>query len=443
MPSIEIEKITCARIPTEEGAYQLCLYRSNQDDKEHMALIAGEITGQENVLTRVHSECFTGDVLGSLRCDCGPQLNQAMRLIAAEGRGVILYLRQEGRGIGLPDKLRAYNLQDQGYDTVDANLMLGHQADARDYTIAALILQDLGVQSLRLLTNNPLKVESLEELNIIVTERVPLQTAVHEENAAYLATKVERMRHMLNLETVGANGHSHKAAISPKPLPFRGNDRPVVTLSYAQSLDGSIAAQRGRPFAISGPDSLTMTHQLRAEHDAILVGVNTVIADDPQLTVRLVDGRSPQPIILDSCLRLPRDARLLQNNQPPWIATTNKADAARQEALEAAGARVLRLPATANGQVDLAALLTHLAELGVNSLMVEGGAGIITGFLKARLVDRVVMTIAPLFIGGVTAVGRLLSLDGEPYPRLRNIQTETFGEDLVISGDVTWDTGNE
>jgi 3,4-dihydroxy 2-butanone 4-phosphate synthase/GTP cyclohydrolase II len=436
MPSIEIEKTTCARIPTEVGTFQLCLYRSRQDNKEHLALIAGDVTGKDSILVRVHSECFTGDVLGSLRCDCGPQLNQAMRLIAAEGQGIVLYLRQEGRGIGLPDKLRAYNLQDQGYDTVDANLMLGHQADARDYTVAALILQDLGVRSLRLLTNNPLKVESLEALGITVTERVPLQTAVHEENATYLATKVERMRHLLNLESTGGNGHH--PTIFPETASFRENQRPTVTLSYAQSLDGSITAHRGQPTAISGPDSMTMTHQLRAEHDAILVGVNTIIADDPQLTVRLVDGRSPQPIILDSCLRTPRSAQLLQNGRTPWIATTEQADPAHQAELEAAGARILRLPANANGQVDLALLLDCLAQEGIHSLMVEGGAGIITGFLSAQLVDRVVLTIAPLFIGGVAAVGRLLSLNGEPHPRLRNVQYQTLGEDIVISGNVIW-----
>lgn len=437
MPSIEIEKATCARIPTDVGTFQLCLYRSNQDEKEHLALIAGDVDGETAVLTRVHSECFTGDVLGSLRCDCGPQLNQAMRRIATAGQGIILYLRQEGRGIGLPDKLRAYNLQDQGYDTVDANLMLGHQADARDYTIAALILQDLGVHSVRLLTNNPLKVESLEQLGIVVTERVPLQTAVHEENATYLATKVERMRHLLNLEPAGENGHH--PTVFPETTSFQQNQRPTVTLSYAQSLDGSITAHHGQPLVISGPESMRMTHQLRAEHDAILVGVNTVIADDPQLTVRLVDGRSPQPIILDSCLRTPRNAKLLQNGRSPWIATTEQADPAHQAELEATGARILRLPANANGQVDLALLLEKLVQMGIRSLMVEGGAGIITGFLKARLVDRVVLTIAPLFIGGVAAVGRLLSLNGEPHPRLRNVQYQTLGEDMVLSGDVVWE----
>ncbi len=153
----------------------------------------------EAVPVRLHSECFTGDVLGSLRCDCGEQLHRAMEYIAREGRGVVVYLRQEGRGIGLLDKLRAYNLQDEGYDTVEANLLLGHQADERNYDIGVAILRDLGVRSVRLLTNNPAKVQALEAAGLRVVERVPLEPTIHEENRFYLETKVRRMRHLLNL----------------------------------------------------------------------------------------------------------------------------------------------------------------------------------------------------------------------------------------------------
>jgi GTP cyclohydrolase II len=195
------------------GEYQLCLYTTNQDDKEHLAVVIGDVQDQSDVLVRVHSECFTGDVLGSRRCDCGEQLQRSLQMIAGAGAGVVVYLRQEGRGIGLLDKLRAYNLQDQGYDTVDANLALGHQADEREYSVAAHILDDLGVRSIRLLTNNPVKIQRLRELGVPVSERVPLQSTVNAENAQYLFTKALRMNHLLDMEafSVGAMNDEHSA----------------------------------------------------------------------------------------------------------------------------------------------------------------------------------------------------------------------------------------
>lgn len=201
MTGFKLQRRVSARIPTEAGEFQLFLYTTNQDDKEHLALVMGDVSAQTNVLIRVHSECFTGDVLGSRRCDCGEQLQRAMQQIAEAGQGIVIYLRQEGRGIGLLDKLRAYNLQDEGYDTVDANLLLGHQADERDYTAAAQILADLNVQSVRLLTNNPRKIRHLKKLGVAVNERVPLESTVYADNASYLQTKVQRMNHLLNLNS--------------------------------------------------------------------------------------------------------------------------------------------------------------------------------------------------------------------------------------------------
>ncbi len=200
MDELIVSNMARARIPTELGEYHLLLYVTNQDQKEHLAIVMGDVQDQSDVLVRVHSECFTGDVLGSRRCDCGEQLQRSMQMIAENGGGVLIYLRQEGRGIGLLDKLRAYNLQDQGYDTVDANLALGHQADERDYTVAARILDDLGIRSIRLLTNNPVKIQRLRELGVPVSERVPLQSTVNDDNAQYLFTKALRMNHLLDLE---------------------------------------------------------------------------------------------------------------------------------------------------------------------------------------------------------------------------------------------------
>lgn len=197
---LSIQKMVCARVPTEAGEFDLCLYTNNQDNKEHLALVKGDVSGPEPVLVRIHSECFTGDVLGSRRCDCGEQLHRAMEMIALEGRGIIVYLRQEGRGIGLMEKLRAYRLQDEeGLDTVDANLALGHAIDDRDYSAAVAILSDLGVCSVRLLTNNPIKVTELEKKGVLVAERIPMMPTVYPDNYYYLLTKAQRMNHLINL----------------------------------------------------------------------------------------------------------------------------------------------------------------------------------------------------------------------------------------------------
>jgi 3,4-dihydroxy 2-butanone 4-phosphate synthase/GTP cyclohydrolase II len=195
VPPVALQRLTQARLPTPEGEFQLVLYRT-PDEKEHLALTLGAVAG-EDILVRIHSECLTGDVLGSTRCDCGGQLHRAMEVLAQEGRGVLIYLRQEGRGIGLHDKLRAYILQDQGFDTVEANLILGHQADEREYSAAADILRDLGVTSVRLLTNNPSKIEAMQELGIPVRSREPLHSPVTSENAGYLRAKAERLRHWI------------------------------------------------------------------------------------------------------------------------------------------------------------------------------------------------------------------------------------------------------
>ncbi len=186
-------------LPTDFGTFQAIGYSNSLDNQEHIALIKGDISTDESALVRVHSECLTGDVFGSCRCDCGPQLHAALAQIEREGKGVLLYMRQEGRGIGLLNKLRAYKLQEEGYDTVEANEKLGFAADLRDYGIGAQILKDLGLQQLRLLTNNPRKIAGLQGYDLAVVERVPLQMPAKEENKTYLQTKSTKLGHLLTL----------------------------------------------------------------------------------------------------------------------------------------------------------------------------------------------------------------------------------------------------
>jgi 3,4-dihydroxy 2-butanone 4-phosphate synthase / GTP cyclohydrolase II len=195
---VQVTRVAEARIPTAAGTFRAVGYDSKLDGIEHIALVYGEIGDGENVLVRVHSECLTGDVFGSLRCDCGPQLDAALAAVAEEGRGIVLYMRgHEGRGIGLMHKLQAYQLQDAGHDTVDANLALGVPADARDYGQGAQILVDLGVKSMRLLTNNPAKRVGLDGYGLTIAERVPLPVRPNSENLRYLRTKRDRMGHEL------------------------------------------------------------------------------------------------------------------------------------------------------------------------------------------------------------------------------------------------------
>jgi 3,4-dihydroxy 2-butanone 4-phosphate synthase / GTP cyclohydrolase II len=194
-----VARVASARLPTHHGVFRLHGYRSLVDGGQHLALVHGEVAGVPDVLVRVHSECVTGEVFGSLRCDCGPQLEQAMRLIAAEGAGAIVYLAQEGRGIGLLNKVRAYALQDtQGLDTVDANLALGFAADLRDFGIGAQILADLGLSTIRLLTNNPRKLVGLEGYGLEITGQVPIEVPAHPESEPYMLSKALRLGHTLS-----------------------------------------------------------------------------------------------------------------------------------------------------------------------------------------------------------------------------------------------------
>lgn len=192
-----VERVEVVKLPTPYGDFDLHLYRSHTDGQHHIALVKGQVQGKKNVLVRVHSECLTGDIFGSCRCDCGPQLHEAMRRIQAAGHGVIVYMRQEGRGIGLASKIKAYKLQESGYDTVEANLKLGYGMDLREYGLGAQILADLGLKTISLLTNNPRKVVGLEGYGLEIVKQLPIKIRSNPHNEKYLKTKREKMGHLL------------------------------------------------------------------------------------------------------------------------------------------------------------------------------------------------------------------------------------------------------
>jgi 3,4-dihydroxy 2-butanone 4-phosphate synthase/GTP cyclohydrolase II len=194
-----VRRAAAASLPTVYGDFRVIVYESDIDPQHHVAFVKGEINPEEGILVRVHSECLTSDVFGSLRCDCGPQIRQAMRIIEKEGMGVILYMRQEGRGIGLVNKIKAYALQENGFDTVEANEALGFKPDLRDYGIGAQVLIDLGVRKMRLLTNNPRKVKGLEGFGLQIVERVPIEIPPTERNSRYLKVKKDKLGHLLSM----------------------------------------------------------------------------------------------------------------------------------------------------------------------------------------------------------------------------------------------------
>lgn len=228
-----------------------------------------------------------------------------------------------------------------------------------------------------------------------------------------------------------------KPLLAAAPEHREKSGRPFVTLSYAQSLDGCISGRPGESLALSGRQSLRLTHQLRAAHEAILVGIGTVFSDNPRLNVRLVNGANPRPVIVDSQLRLPLDCNLVRlESRTPWIVTLENPDPDRRQALEGAGARILEVPGNDRGQVDLTVMLEMLADLGINSLMVEGGARIITSFLLGRLADYIVLTVAPVLVGGLRAVSDLGIPDPASCLCLKNRGHRWLGEDLILWGEL-------
>jgi GTP cyclohydrolase II len=445
-------RLVSVPLPTSAGVFEAQAFEC-ASGSVYLALVRGELDRGDGVVTRVHSECLTGDALGSLRCDCGVQLQLGLRAIAAAGRGVLIYATgHEGRGIGLVNKLRSYAEQDRGADTLDANLALGLSVDAREYVDAAAVLQALGVRSVRLLTNNPQKVRGLQASGIDVVAVEPLATAPHSRNLGYLRTKERRLGH------VRPAGEAVGVADGPLDLPLDQHldlppavdvsdligpvaaarpDRPFVVLKFAQTLDGRIATATGDARWISGEAERRVSHALRAACDAVLVGIGTVLQDDPQLTVRMVPGASPLRVVLDSTLRVPDGAKLLGADAVTTILTTDRSDPARRRTLAARRVGVQVLPSGAHG-VDVGAALGALRGAGVETLLVEGGARVITSLLSAGVVDRLIVAVAPTIIGqGTEAVGPLGITSIADGIRLVNRSMHVVGDDVLLSWDVS------
>jgi GTP cyclohydrolase II len=440
-PPKEVARLS---LPTPTGEFDLRAFQGASGEV-YLLFSHGEIGDGHDLLVRLHSGCLTGDTLGSLRCDCGPQLRLAMRRIVADGRGVLLYAPDhEGRGVGLVSKLRAYMLQDQGHDTVEANRRLGLPVDGRDYREAAQVLLAAGIRSARLLTNNPDKARALQRGGIRVEDLVPLQTAPHLRNHRYMETKRQRLGHRApGGEPLPGDGSpaSQEQALDATALlgdaHSRAN-RPYVVLKYAQTLDGRIATSGGDSKWISGTQERRAAHAMRAACDAVVVGAGTVLADDPLLTVRMVPGASPIRVVLDSTLLVPPDAQVFGPNAATVVLTSERSEPDRRAALQRRGVKVEVVGQAPDG-IDLTDGLARLLALGIRSVLVEGGARVITSMLRERLADRVVVAVAPILLGkGTEAVGDLGASVVADGLLLLNRTVHQLGPDLLIAGDLDW-----
>lgn len=423
-------------LPTASGEWRVRAFEWSE--RVHLCLCRGSIGDGEDVLVRMHSECVTGDALGSVRCDCAIQLRHGMRSIAAEGRGVLVYSTgHEGRGIGIANKLRAYMLQDEGFDTAEANEHLGFGVDERAFGEVAGCLRALGVRSVRLMSNNRDKADALESAGIAVRSMVGLPTAAHARNVRYLLTKRDVMGHVEPI------GRPLPDGIGPPPdvgsllgdvRPMKA--RPYVVVKYAQTLDGRIATSTGDARWISGEQERRTSHALRASCDAVLVGVGTALLDDPQLTVRMVPGASPIRVVLDSHLTIGDEARVLADDAATIVVTTSQSSRERRVDLRRRGVSVTVVRAGPHG-VDLEAAMKALFRDGIRSVLVEGGARVITSFLSSGLADRLVVGISPRVLGtGTEAVRDLGITEVAGSIRLEHRAVHAVGEDVLVAGDL-------
>ncbi|GMA32920.1 GTP cyclohydrolase II [Litorihabitans aurantiacus] len=471
LPAVAVERVASTWLPTDHARFRMHGFRDS-NGVEHVALVHGDVAGAPDpVLLRMHSECLTGDALGSRRCDCGEQLQASMARIAAAGVGVVIYVRgHEGRGIGLLEKLRAYALQDRGVDTVDANLALGHPADARTFDAAAAILRDLGVQRVDLLSSNPLKEHALTALNVEVSRRRGLDVLDRADNAAYLETKRRRMSHdaagrtsspppppsskptshptSAPTTTTATDAEVWRSLLAGRPAadpdhelvrrygPLATAPR-VVVAQLAQSADGFITSAAGTGDVVTGPEDHRHLHRLRALVDAVVVGVTTVVVDDPRLTVRETEGDDPVRVVLDPHGRAPRTAGVFTDGLAPTLWLTGRPDVRPpSDQVE-----VVHLAGPDGGPLAAArvpgAVVAILRERGRGRVLVEGGGRTVSSFLAAGALDRLYLTTAPILMGGGVPGLRFEALGSRTGIHRPTVRRHLLGADTCTEFDLS------
>lgn len=401
---IRVRENASSWLPTRFGRMEVKVYR-NSNGMESMAVISGQLDNSEPVPVRVHSACLTAEVLGSLKCDCKSQLDYALQYIA-DHNGLVIYLPQEGRGIGLVNKIRAYALQDQGLDTVDANRALGLPDDARCYRDAAQILRMLGIKRISLMTNNPRKISDLVSLGVDVVERVPLPLMANEHSISYLRTKQLRMGHFL-----GAASES-----APPSVARRETWRPIVHANFALDRHGRTADDSGEPLALSCRQDWRRVHELREHYCAVVVGAKTWQIDKPRLTARQqrlgrAPRRQPDRIIFAGH----HDCQFEPDERRTFVVGK-----------QCASSEAIRIDSRDHTLTEpLRALQSH----GINSILVEGGLTLLRSFLREQKIDQLTVYIRTEF--EQTAVNAIRkALPGLP---LDTLQFERFGKGILAS----------
>lgn len=378
----------------------------NRDGEESIAIVSGQPDPSKAVPVRVHSACLTAEVLSSLKCDCKSQLDFALAYIASND-GMVIYLPQEGRGVGLSNKIRAYALQEDGLDTVDANRALGLPDDARSYQDAALILQHLGISRIRLITNNPQKVTALNSLGIEIESRLPMPLMANQHSIDYLRTKHARMGHLFDIEE-----HPAQATLENPPP-----DRPMVHVNFALDRHGRTEPKNGESIQLSCDQDWRRVHELRESYAGIVVGARTWLKDDPCLTAREERlGREPQRQPDRVIFAGSRDCRIEPDRRRTFVIgkQRDRDDAIYIEAVDH----------------GLAKPLYALRQHGVNSLLVEGGLTLLRSFVREKLVDRLTIYVRT---GSLATAAAAVSI-ALPELSLERVQFEKFGLGILVSG---------